>query len=450
MGDNETLRVLGSPEVRNAIILNEIGVLIHGLGKLSAEYVSTGQSFPHHLFLRRLTRGQDPYLGSDVAPQSAAIRALSARMSGDGDSPVVEDQLRRTMRLAPSVSWSSGRYSSLEAEAILDEARSELLPRDRASYQRVAGLVRRVWSGLDWQERQERAIEGIQPPFIAVGEVLESLDLLPSVADLVEMQGRTWHPVELVPPEVRLLRTIQSHLDPPLNPRCVQGEDGLYEVRKLFCEVLANQLLEVNNIRKDGPGDLGSWFWTGRLYPRSEGAVAALRSFDEGMPLNDAEREAVAWLGMRGIAEWAYSKVLLGKAGGRTRTSLWEHCRWLCALHKSGLAQALIEGRWREGARPSWRALRVVLRRPARDDLLAIRQLIEVEYPLGNALHSGESEIEFTFPAVARDTARSLLEALEAEVVRLLGSDTSVELSLTPLRGLGRRRSRAGAPSKPW
>ncbi|MDH4207418.1 MAG: hypothetical protein OEV76_00935, partial [Anaerolineae bacterium] len=279
MGVCEVLRVLGTPEVRNALILNEIGVLIQGLGKLSTEFVSQGHSFAHHLVLRRLTRGRDPYRGREISAEAAVLQALDA-CELDAAAWVAE-ALRHRLEQPAGRLRSAGQAFTLELESILDEVGSESGPQDPSGYERVARLAREVCADFQWQVQQEEAMEAIRPPFLAVDGLLEGLDELPSVANLVEMQGRTWHPQELLPPEVGLLRAIQGYLDFGWSPRSVFSEDRLYQARQLFCAVLANQLLEINNIRKDGPGDLGSWFWRSRLYATGEEGMAALRRFDE-------------------------------------------------------------------------------------------------------------------------------------------------------------------------
>jgi hypothetical protein len=322
-------------------------------------------------------------------------------------------------------------------------------PTDQSAYERVAKLAREVWSDFAWQTKQEEAFAASEPPFVPMPGLLELLDQLPTVANLVEMQARTWHPEHMLPPEVRQLRVVQRAVDRPGSVVCAQDSETLYAVRKLFCEVLANQLLEINNIRKDGPGDLGSWFWRSRLYARSEEGLAALRSFDRGAEAGDLQTEPVVWLGLRIVSEWAYSKVPLADADGFVRRSLWDQCRLRCALYKSTLAQALIEGGWPRGDRPSWQVLRVSLNHADRDSLDAVKQVLEIDYPLGSELCTNSTEMEFSFPALQLETAEPLLLTLNAEVARLLGSDTAAVFSTSPLRLQGPRLPRVATLSTP-
>ena len=90
------LRLLGSPDVRNAILLNEIGVLVHSVGMLSWEFIEKGTAFPHHSVLRRLTRGSDPRLASEDSLFSALHSSLSALLH-DADRKAVAHELLMDM-----------------------------------------------------------------------------------------------------------------------------------------------------------------------------------------------------------------------------------------------------------------------------------------------------------------------------------------------------------------
>jgi hypothetical protein len=370
------LSMLGTPEVRNAILLNELGALLHDVGKLSREFVSGGHRFPYHLVLRRLTRGRDPFL-EDGATALGALKSATQQREGEKAAKAEKD--------------------------------------------------------LAWQAKQERAIASLQPPFFPSAAFVERLDELPFVADLLEKQARTWHPQQLLSPEVRLLRRIHELVEDDI-PVCWSPDEGrLSEVRYLLCRVLANQLLEIINIRKDGPGDLGSWFWNSRFYPDSEAGLAALSCFDQGVTLAGQEMEPVIWLGIRVVAQWAYSKVRLGKVGDANANTLWDHCWWLCTLYKSSLCGALIEGVWPDD-HVSWSKLRVTVSDSSPEAFREIKQLVEVEYPLGNELGRNDGVIEFSFPSVRKKLEVALLGCLRSEVVRRLGDDMTMELTVAPLQ----------------
>lgn len=443
MTGGEALRVLGSPEVRNAILLNEIGVLIHELGKLSAEFVSAGSAFPHHLILRRLARGTDPFLGSEIGPLSAVLYALRY-------CPLTDQERAVATLLGEKIDTLTGDdRASVEAvsrklEAALGDLRCAGAPDRLEAVERVGCLARGVLADWAWQIQGERGLEAMEPPFISAEGFHEGLDQLPFVADQVEMQGRTWHPEELLPPEVRLFRAVHQREETRGTPRSRCHVEHLVDVRELCCEVLANQLLEINNIRKDGPGDLGSWFWKSRLCARSEEAMALLRGFDQGAELEGEERAAVRWLGVRSIARWACDKVLVGTSRGGSQTSLWEHCWTLSGLYKSSTAQALVEGVWPQWHRLSWCTLTVGLEHPDPETFNLVKELLEVEYPMGNELCRSDTEIHFTFPGLESELATSLLDGLRAEVGRLAGGNARPQVTLGPYGAAERRDTGEG------
>ena len=434
MAQCEALRLLGSPEVRNAILLNEIGVLIHDFAKLSAEFVSGQDAFSPHLVLHRLIRGKDPFLGHDVRPRSA-IRLALRDCQLPAEERTIADLLAEEMSAVEHEERPLSDFHSADLQAVLHRVQGLVPPDYQGAWKRIALLARGVLTDLMWQMEEEERIASIEPPFVGARGLLDGLDELPFVADLVEMGGRTWHPESLLPPEVRLSRTIHRQQEIGGEPdACCQAEH-LADVRRILCEVLANQFLEINNIRKDGPGDLGSWFWKSRLYARSEEGISLLNSFDRGARLEGEQRETVKWLGVRSITRWAYAKISLGTSGDGRRIDLWDHCWALCGPYKSITARALIEGQWPEWDQPSCWTLRVGLRRSEPGTLDSIKGLIEVEYPLGNELRRTASEIHFSFPRLEDEIAIPLLEGLTEEIDLIVGKNAQPELTLAPSLG---------------
>jgi hypothetical protein len=430
----EALRLLGSPEVRNAILLNEIGVLIHDFANLSAEFVSGHDTFPPHLVLHRLIRGKDPYLGHDVSPRSAILLALRDCTLSEGERIIADLVGAEISATEDEERPLSDRYSA-NLEAALHRVQGLVSPDYREAWERVALLARGVLADLTWQTEEEERVAAREPPFVAARGLVDGLDELPFVANLVEMGGRTWHPESLLPPEVGLFRAIHEQQEIGGEPGACCPEERLSAVRQIYCEVLANQFLEINNIRKDGPGDLGSWFWKSRLYARSEEGISLLNAFDRGSSLEGEQREVVTWLGVRSITRWAYAKIALGISGDGKRIDLWDHCWALCGPYKSVTAQALIDGQWPEGDQVSWCTLRIGLRRSDPGTLDSIKGLIEVEYPLGNELRRTAKGIHFTFPTLKDEIAVPLLEGLTEEIDRLGGKDPHPELTLAPSPG---------------
>jgi len=440
MAGVEALRLLGSPDVRNAILLNEIGILLHDLGKLSAEFVERGNAFPHHLVLRRLTRDRDPHLASDTSPRSALSHALRNCFPVGEESTVAHllvDALSRDE--------SEGAESmSTKLEEALSGVHRMVAPDHREAFERVAQLARDVRSDLAWQVEGEEVVAAMEPPFIAADGFLRGLDQLPFVGDLVEMQERTWHPAALLSPEVKLFRAIHGLEEIEGTRQSSCDLERLADVRELCCEVLANQFLEINNIRKDGPGDLGSWFWKGRLCSGSEEAMALLSGFDQGVDLEGEEREAVRWLGVRAITRWACSKILVGNSRDGSQTSLWGHCWTLSGLYKSSAAQALIEGRWPQWNRLTWCTLTIDLEPPDNGAMDVVKDLVEVEYPLGNELGRSDTGIDFTFPDLDGELLAPLLDGLRGAVGRRIGTGTRPKVTVDSCRP-GARRD--GVPS---
>jgi hypothetical protein len=426
MADVEALRLLGSPDVRNAILLNEIGILVHDVGKLSAEFVERGGAFPHHLVLRRLTRGRDPFLASDASPRSAVCYALRNCFPVGDESSVAH-------LLVDALSAEGGVWGALEShglEQALSRVYRVLRPDRRGAFERVAQVARAVRSDMAWQVEREGEVAAMEPPFIAADGFHHGLDQLPFVGDLVEMQGRTWHPEAMLSPEVRLFRALHDRHQVEGARRSSCDLERLAGVRELYCEVVANQFLEINNIRKDGPGDLGSWFWKSRLCSQSQGATALLHAFDQGVGLQGEDREAVRWLGVRPATQWAFGKVLLGNRGDGGPTSLWEHCRMLSGLHKSSAAQALIEGSWPQGNRLSWCTLTIGLEDPDPGAMDMLRDLVEIEYPLGNELVRSDTEVSFTFPDLSSELRAPLVDGLQEAVGQLVGTGAQPRLTV--------------------
>jgi hypothetical protein len=368
---------------------------------------------------------------------SCAIRYSLAKINLRAEEKAIAHLLCRELAdLGAGISSLNYDFQK-RLEEVLTSVREKLAPAHEGAFDQIAGLVRDISTNLRWQREAEEAIAAIQPPFISIQGFYDGLDRLPFVADLVEMPGRTWHSEALLSPEVKLLRALCAGDKLAGQPQTSVHRERLGELRQLYCEVLANQLLEIYNIRKNGPGDLGSWFWKGRLYPRSQEAMALLHRFDEGLPLAGEELEAVRWLGVRPISEWAYSKVVMGRRRDGKRISLWEQSHEVASLHKSAMVQALIEGRWPEPARPAWRTLQVSLEEPAAEALGKTKELIEVEYPLGNELYHDESSIRFTFPGLGDEPATQLVEALRKEIVLAVNSRLRPQVSLTPIARSG-------------
>ncbi len=149
--------------------------------------------------------------------------------------------------------------------------------------------------------------------------------------------------------------------------------------------------------------------------------MTLLRRFGDGATLKDEEREAVRWLGLWPITEWAYGRVVLWRQEAGVEISLWEHTRRLAFLHKPAIVQALITERWPDPSQIAWRMLGIGVGSTGTDTLDRVKELVEVEYPLGNELYRGESSIHFTFPGLEDEHAEDLVRQLKKEVVAVVG-----------------------------
>ena len=163
--------------------------------------------------------------------------------------------------------------------------------------------------------------------------------------------------------------------------------------------------------------------------------MAQLAAFDRGAELGAEAMEAVRWLGVRAILQWACSEVVVGTSADGRRWSLWEHSWALAGFYKSGVAGAILAGCWPESHLLSWCTLEIGLTHPQPGDLDRIRDLVEVEYPLGDELHRSDVTIQFAFPELASVTATSLLDALRSEITRVVGRRTEPQITLDRHRG---------------
>jgi len=116
----------------------------------------------------------------------------------------------------------------------------------------------------------------------------------------------------------------------------------------------------------------------------------------------------------------------------------------LSGLYKSSTAQALVEGVWPQWHRLSWCTLTVGLEHPDPETLNLVKELLEVEYPVGNELCRSDTEIHFTFPGLESELATSLLDGLRAEVGRLAGGNARPRMALGPYGAAERRDTGEG------
>jgi len=172
--------------------------------------------------------------------------------------------------------------------------------------------------------------------------------------------------------------------------------DELRKSRHDYAQVLADVLSQIKDARaalKQGQ-QIDSGKWKKWLY-----------GDDQTPGLRDCTREAFR------------------KALGETRraandVTLWDHSYSVASLYKAALAKILLDGQWTEPKELQWRILRISLdglsflnsvhrvpdilgRQQALTDALdKVKELLEVEYPLGNEIYRDENGSAFVVPDV--------------------------------------------------
>lgn len=144
------------------------------------------------------------------------------------------------------------------------------------------------------------------------------------------------------------------------------------------------------------------------------------------------------------------TKTAFVEALGETRraandVTLWDHSYSVASLYKAALAKILLDGQWTEPEELQWRFLRISLdglsflnsvhrvpdilgrQRAITDALDKVKELLEVEYPLGNEIYRDESGSAFLVPDVS-----DLLDRVDKDnkSLRILIEDAFAESDL--------------------
>ena len=93
--------------------------------------------------------------------------------------------------------------------------------------------------------------------------------------------------------------------------------------------------------------------------------------------------------------------------------------------------------------------LEIGLTHPQPGDLDRIRELMEVEYPLGNELLRSDLTIQVTFTELASETSTSLLGAFRSEITRLVGRSAEPQTTLGHRRGHMSLKTKADTVAMP-
>jgi hypothetical protein len=354
---------------RDLILLAEIGVLIHDLGKLSSEFIAAHAagprqtSFKHHLVLRRLKRGYH-------------TSALDKNQLED-ESQIPEDFLPDALLLllderTLTFPWVSGP-EEVSLGDFVETHHLHSMPAKHA----MALLAARsqgadgVDSGVDKADAKCEYKQSADDTRIATAFGYE--------------------------PEV-------LRLEP----------EALRKVRKEYANNLALLLQQIKAKREDpfAGHKLPASLWQAWLYDRWQGQDGC-------------------WIpGLRELTQGAFRKALGETRRALNDVTLWDHSFSVASLYKAALAKILLE-QARDPCYPfpevkqlQWRLLRVgydglgfleqahhitdLLGRKAdlEKALDEVKQTLEVEFPLGNEIYRDENGSAFLVPALDKDDER--------------------------------------------
>lgn len=154
-------------------------------------------------------------------------------------------------------------------------------------------------------------------------------------------------------------------------------------------------------------------------------------------------------------AKQAFVETLGDTRRAANDVTLWDHSYSVASLYKAALAKILLDGQWTEPKELQWRILRISLdglsflnsvhrvpdilgRQQALTDALdKVKELLEVEYPLGNEIYRDENGSAFVVPDVGHlldrvnNEGKSLQQLIE-EAFTKSDLKEEVELILSP------------------
>lgn len=396
-GNTDPLTVL--QERQDAILLAEIGALIHDLGKLSAEFIRShaedyeGPKWEHELILRLRTE-ELQRLAPEPFDELEAIWAL----------------LQNTL----------GNLSRLRQDFEELYARAKLPLPDR--FGRFLGKIK----GLSPQD-SERLREKVKA-YTAEKEIAP--DFIPD--DLRRLALWSWPLLD--GEEISIACFIEEHGDPIeterkairlFKPPGCDGVDSAVDKgdakdrQSLSQTYIATAFGYEGERVPVGPGE-------DRLKPLREELAATLvetlgkvqRGEAKPAKVRDEIFEA---------AEPAFRHALGETRRGANDVTLWDHAYSVASLYKAALARVLVEG-WVEPKEVRWQLLYIAFdglgflaqahrvgdllgRQRILDDAMnAVKTFIEVELPLGNEVYRDENGIAFVLPWFEQEENRQALE----------------------------------------
>ena len=444
---------------QNLILLAEIGALIHDLGKLSREFVEhysedatskNWQQDVHHEVLKLHSQCTVPSsLRSilDSSDQSQAIvSGIAAELLAKGWPRVLVERIAAECQKRIKAS----EFSNIK---------SQLSPKGRPfaglSALQSDELTEAIASVIDpamWHENRLENERMVDEEFISADvkrqltETIIELDgESASLKDFVEMHhGEHWQPPQLV-------RLLKADLD---------GADGF------------DSWIDKGKLPRRGANQMFGRSFVATAFgheaqrlpvgPDEDGIKAVRDEFtgvlaeELGKVRDDKATPAQVRAHIFKAAETAFRQALGETRRAANDVTLWDHCYSVASLYKAALAKVLLEKALDEEyefPQPStigWRFLRVGVdgmsffaqahhvtdilgrQRALADALDRVRQVLEVNHPLGNEIYRDENGSVFVMPGLADKDDHEKLATEVKELVLQTFRQTGLGEELVP------------------
>lgn len=410
---------------RDAILIAEIGALIHDLGKLSEEFVigkssdvkelENPKNIDHHLILKRLISRDDPILKQNIDQKNAL--AYYAQTTTDQIIKEIIEYL-----LNPSNGYD---LSDINIE---NSIRNHVVPllKTHSGFNvlEINRAKNKIKDFIKIFQDQKDSEEKIPSDFIIskylrdilsdnLNKSLEGLDFsnkTTSIGDFIEKHHKTWN--NKTPDLVELLKA-------PI------GADGIdSEIDKGAVINLGQQISSDNSISTAFGHEyeqiklINLKKYRDKFILDLEKSLNYIKNNGEHLSFED-------WLRIRkGILDSTESH--FKKSLGETRRSandvtLWDHSYSVASLFKSSLAHKIMGGK-EAPVQMKWRLLSIHFDGPGfwmmskhigdilgRKSILkkamdAVKQLLEVYMPIGNQVYEDENGIVFLVPESVDDS----------------------------------------------
>ena len=433
---------------RDLILLTEIGVLIHDIGKLSKEFIAATvkrepKRFDHCYVLKRLVLKADPYL---LPVDTNTVKALFNKIK----------QLLKNPKYSSVYSLLQILQTNLAAKHQLNDANLSIELRNELKSLRLNGrkLIGRQWDNLErelialtHQWDQEIALDILPLPLVNLlnsliwGEKLEispnlNINLIKTLGDMIGMHHRTLHPLLGIdyPELIKVLRADHAGcdgIDSGVDKGTVSDKARQPSIDKTY-------IATAFGYEKDGKIDTSNLTRIRNEYANKLTTILQ-RILSEKTKVGNIDPKKWEEFfyrrnGIRKITEEAFNKALGETRRSANDVTLWDHSYSVASLYKSALAKILIEGKWIEPKDIKWRILRVNLdvlsiiskahkigdilgyKKKVEEAFCAVKKLLEIWYPLGNEVYQDESGIYFTCPDIEPEKLKELKSKIIEEI----------------------------------